>query len=103
MCDTSVVLKNSSAMSKLIFAKNSDRSPNEPNIIVNTAAKDYFAEGETVDLTYISIPQVKHTHAVLMVKPVWTFGCEMGINEHGALPSVTRQSLQKALTAKHHL
>ncbi|HMF30139.1 MAG TPA: C69 family dipeptidase, partial [Candidatus Lokiarchaeia archaeon] len=33
--------------------------------------------------THISIPQVGHTHAVLLCKPVWIWGAEMGANEFG--------------------
>jgi dipeptidase len=36
-----------------------------------------------VRCTYIEIPQVPETHGVLLSKPFWIWGCEMGINEHG--------------------
>ncbi len=86
MCDMFVVMPESSDNRKLWFAKNSDRSPNEPNLIINQPAEEHnIAIHPNVDLTYISIPQAMSTNALLMVKPSWTWGCEMGINEHGLL------------------
>jgi len=84
MCDTFVVMPSGSLNRKLWFGKNSDRSPNEPNIIISQPAKQHDISGSSsVSLTYISIPQVERTNGLLMVKPVWTWGCEMGVNEHG--------------------
>ena len=36
-----------------------------------------------VHCTYIDIPQVRETNAVLLCKPSWLWGAEMGANEHG--------------------
>ena len=33
--------------------------------------------------TYISIPQVAHTFSVVLSKPAWMWGAEMGSNEKG--------------------
>ena len=33
--------------------------------------------------TYIEVEQVEHTHAVILSKPSWMWGAEMGANEHG--------------------
>lgn len=32
--------------------------------------------------TYIEIEQVAHTHAIVLSKPAWLWGAEMGANEH---------------------
>lgn len=84
MCDTLVVMPHASKNGKLIFAKNSDRSPNEPHVLVSYPAKDYdIGKEPEVKLTYISIPQVAHTNAVVLLKPEWIWGAEMGFNEFG--------------------
>jgi secernin len=82
MCDTFVALGNSTLDGSVILGKNSDREPNEAHEIVVIPAKDH-APGSLVDCTYTRVPQVPHTFAVLLAKPFWIWGAEMGINEHG--------------------
>jgi secernin len=65
-----------------LFGKNSDREPNEVQLVVYNPAQDYPADS-VVRLTYIEIPQVEHTHATMLSKPFWMWGAEMGSNEHG--------------------
>ncbi len=43
------------------------------------------ADGERVRCTWIDIPQVARTHAVLLSRPWWMWGAEMGANEHGVV------------------
>ena len=64
-----------------IFAKNSDRSPNEIQISEYHPARDGLSGN--VSCTYISIPQARQTYAVLLSRPAWMWGAEMGINEFG--------------------
>lgn len=33
--------------------------------------------------TFIQIPQVEQTHAVVLSKPAWMWGAEMGANDQG--------------------
>lgn len=33
--------------------------------------------------TYIQIPQVEYTHAIVLSKPAWMWGAEMGANDQG--------------------
>lgn len=84
MCDTIVCLPSVTKSGRLIFAKNSDRSPNEPQVIERIPSKDYDLEIEPMlKATYIKIPQVEHTYAITIFRPSWMWGCEMGFNEHG--------------------
>ena len=77
MCDTLGTLKNGRAL----FGKNSDRSPNEPQVLEFIPAR-LHTERE-LEATYISIPQVKETHGVLLSRPTWMWGAEMGVNDCG--------------------
>lgn len=82
MCDTFVILGNATIDGTVIFGKNSDREPNEAHEIKIFPAADY-PEGSFVQCTYRSIPQAPHTNAVLLAKPFWIWGAEMGVNEFG--------------------
>lgn len=84
MCDTIVALGNSTADGVALFAKNSDREPNEGQHLAYFPRTQH-APGEKVRCTYIEIPQVAETYAVLLSKPFWMWGCEMGLNEHGVV------------------
>ncbi|HNZ77146.1 MAG TPA: carcinine hydrolase/isopenicillin-N N-acyltransferase family protein [Bacilli bacterium] len=76
MCDT-LYQKNDHFT---IFGKNSDRSANEPNLVIYNRAKDN--KSKTLKCTYIEIPEVEHSYANILVKPSWIWGAEMGINEY---------------------
>lgn len=82
MCDTMVATPEVTGDGKMLFGKNSDREPNEAHHLIMIPAADH-PEGSLVKLTYIEIPQVRHTSAVLLAKPFWIWGAEMGVNEHG--------------------
>jgi dipeptidase len=82
MCDTLIAAAEVTKNKTTIFAKNSDRPPNEAQYLDWLPARTYPA-GEKVQCTYIEIPQVKETNAVLLSKPFWMWGAEMGVNEHG--------------------
>jgi dipeptidase len=84
MCDTIVATAEATRDGSVILAKNSDREPNEAQCIEYHPGKT-FAEGEKVRCTYISIPQVKKTRAILISRPFWMWGAEMGANERGVV------------------
>ena len=58
MCDTFVALPDVTADGSLLFAKNSDREPNEAQNLEYFPGRT-FAEGETLQPTYLAIPQAK--------------------------------------------
>ncbi len=82
MCDTLAALSNATRNKDVLFAKNSDRQPNEPHIMIRIPRKNY-KKGSKVKLTYIEIDQAEETYAVFLLKPSWIWGCEMGCNEFG--------------------
>ena len=82
MCDTVVVTPEASADGVTLFGKNSDRDANESQYLEYVPAQTY-ATGSTLKCTYIEIPQVERTHAVLLSRPFWIWGAEIGANEHG--------------------
>lgn len=82
MCDTLTVTPTASADAIALFAKNSDREPNEAHEIVLRPAADH-APGDRVRCTPMEIDQAAHTFAVLLARPFWIWGAEMGVNQHG--------------------
>ncbi len=84
MCDCVVALSPATARDTTLFGKNSDRERDEAQPIraLGTAT---HPEGSRVRCTYIEIPQVRTTAAVLGSGPFWVWGLEQGVNEHGVV------------------
>ncbi|MCU1499699.1 MAG: peptidase dipeptidase [Acidimicrobiales bacterium] len=80
MCDTLVSLTDAG----VLFAKNSDRDPNEAQVLRWHPAADH-EEGTELRCTWIAVPQVARTAAVVLSQPWWMWGAEMGANEHGVV------------------
>jgi secernin len=81
MCDTLVALGNATRDGAVILAKNSDRAPNEAQYPIYVPRIRHSEA--MVRCTHIQIPQVTETFAVLLSRPFWMWGCEMGVNEFG--------------------
>ncbi len=84
MCDTLTALASETARGAALFAKNSDRERNEAQVVEMHPARRGDPAGR-VKLTYVDIPDVARSHAVLISRPFWMWGAEMGANEHGVV------------------
>lgn len=96
MCDTLGVIGK-----KSYFAKNSDRGPNESQVI--EYIKGYKTKDKKKKLTYIEVDEVEEVKSILISRPTWMWGAEMGVNECGVCIGnealfTTRNSKHKSLT-----
>jgi dipeptidase len=80
VCDTMVRISDEG----VLFAKNSDRDGNESQLLEWVPAARHEPGGRLA-CTWIEIPQAAITHAVLISRPWWMWGAEMGANEHGVV------------------
>jgi secernin len=84
MCDTFVALAPATADGSVVFAKNSDRPRGEAQGVYLYPGGRH-APGATVRCTYLEIPQVAVTHAVVVSRIDWMWGAEMGANDQGVV------------------
>jgi len=80
MCDTQLIKQNGITY----FAKNSDRESSEPQLICrfDGVIGDKQSKLQT---TYLNIPQVSDRHGLILSKPSWIWGAEIGINTKGVV------------------
>jgi dipeptidase len=83
-CDTLVATTTGTADRSVIFAKNSDRLPDECQHLRIYPAKDWERDA-TLRCQYVTLPQVQHTYRVLGSQPFWLWGFEHGLNERGVV------------------
>lgn len=84
MCDTFVALSSGTADNSIIFGKNSDREPNEAQALEFYPAREY-KDGSELKCTHLTIPQVNKTRAIIISRPFWMWGAEMGANDAGVV------------------
>ena len=78
MCDTiGKIFSNGTAL----FGKNSDRSPNEPQTLYYYPSMTY--PKKSFMTTYLQVESAEKTKAILISRPSWLWGGEMGVNECG--------------------
>jgi secernin len=84
MCDTIVAVPGSTAQALMLFGKNSDRQRNEAQVVEHVRGCVHAAGTQSI-CTYITIPQVRRTNSVLICRPFWMWGAEMGANDQGVV------------------
>ena len=73
MCDTVVVVPE---LGPVWFAKNSDREPSEAQFVE-------CDDGSSGHAPPPGLPSVRPASRVLLSRPGWMWGAEIGVNEHG--------------------
>jgi hypothetical protein len=82
MCDSFVALPGATAAGTTLAAKNADCEINESQAVLRLPRRRY-PEGAMLRTSHIVIPQARETHEVILDKSYWTWGGEIGVNEHG--------------------
>lgn len=80
-CDTFVALPDSTKGGQTLFAKNSDRTSDECQPLVQVP-RAHHEPGSTVSCQFLELPQVEVTLGHLGSRPYWCWGYEHGVNEH---------------------
>jgi len=80
MCDTLVLKKDG----VVFFGKNSDREPGEAQLVVRLPPVRNDRQ-KSLKTTYIEIDQTANRHGVILSKPFWIWGAEMGANDRGVV------------------
>jgi secernin len=86
MCDTMVATPPATADGAVWFGKNSDREPGEAQVVEHLPGRAHPPRPgprSTLRCTYLEIPQAERTSEILISRPFWMWGAEMGANEHG--------------------
>ena len=81
-CDTLVALSGATADGSVVLAKNSDRSSDESQPLIQVSHAKH-PQGTALKCQYIEIPQIEETLAFIGSSPHWLWGCEHGMNECG--------------------
>lgn len=82
MCDTIVAVPPTTKDAAVWFGKNSDREPGEAQVVEHLSARK-FSSPTKLQCTYVDLPQVAETYEVVLSRPFWMWGAEMGANSRG--------------------
>ena len=80
-CDTAVALGGVTVDSQTLFAKNSDRPPDECQPLELHERRSHESAAVT-RCQLLSIPEVERTHRHIGSRPYWCWGYEHGFNEY---------------------
>jgi dipeptidase len=77
VCDTVVAVGPDGVW----LAKNSDREPGEAQVVEHLPPRR--PASATVRCTHVEVPEAGETFEVVISRPFWMWGAEMGVNERG--------------------
>lgn len=80
-CDMVVALGTATNHGQAFFAANSHRPRSERQRLCHVPGRTY-ALGESTKTSFLTVPQVRQTHAVLATQAVGEWGYLQGMNEH---------------------
>ncbi len=93
-CDTFVALGPATGSGQTIFAKNSDRPPEEAQPL-ELHERATHAPGTTLKTHFVDMPQAPVTYRHVGSRPYWCWGYEFGFNEHQVV--IGNEALQSSL------
>jgi secernin len=76
-----VAVQSHTADKAVWFAKNSDREPGEAQVVEHLPQRK--PGRRTLRCTYVEIPQTETINEIVISRPFWMWGAEIGSNEHG--------------------
>src|SRR5262245_58558522 len=82
MCDSFVALPLATLNHTVILGKSADCQVNEAHALVRFPGRKHIPGG-AFKATHLVVPQAEETYEVILGKSFWTWGAEIGINEHG--------------------
>ncbi|XP_033761907.1 secernin-3-like [Pecten maximus] len=88
MSDIFVAFPSVTKNNTVIFGKNSNRPPSEVQEVVYCSGAQH-APGSKVKCTFVEVDQVDETYNVILSKPTWCWGAEMGANDKGVCVGCT--------------